>query len=99
MVTKLKTVHEEEYSDNTFTIGVLLNYSDAGDFKESLIYVFNNKTKIYIFFDTIIDAVDYLMWGQLCVVNRAYMEENDFDEYYDNAINGKFSAVLAWGSK
>ncbi len=93
MQTRIKTVHEEECSNNSRTIGVLLNYSLTDSWTDSLTYVYRNGT--YIFFNTFIDLVDYLFYGENKMV-RAYLSEADFDNYYDNIITGKFSEKLTW---
>ena len=55
---------------------------------------------MYIFFSTIIDMIDYLMYGEMqgkTKVRRAYMEEAEFDQYYDaDHINAKFTEILKW---
>ena len=113
MKTRIITIHEEEYSNNGKTIGVLLNYSinhDTEDwveslkayslnlntklYKESFIYIFHKNT--YIFFNTIVDMNEYLLYGDN-KVKRAYMEEEEFDELFDSEyINGMFSEFLVW---
>lgn len=93
MLTRIKTVHSEEYSDGSRTIGLLLNYSSTQEWSESLVYIYRNGT--YIFFEVIIDMIDYLLYGEK-KMKRAYMEEEEFDNYYDNNINGKFSDILKW---
>ncbi len=94
MKTKIKTAHEEEYSDNSRTLGILLNYSITGDWKDSLIYVY--REGMYIFFNTIIDMIDYLLYGDN-KVKRAYMDEESFDLYYDaEFIEGTFTEKLTW---
>jgi len=96
MKTKLKTAHEEAYSDNSKTLGVLINYSidtEQPDWKESFIYIFNNGT--YIFFDTITNMFNYLVGERK--IKRAYMSEDDFDLYYDtDFIDGQFNGLLVW---
>ncbi len=96
MRTQITTAHEEQYSDGSRTLGVLFNYSETVDFKESIIYIFHNGR--YIFFDTMIDMMNYLLYGDRDNnVKRAYMEEDDFDALYDaDYINGKFSERLTW---
>jgi len=94
MITYLKTIHEETYSDNSRTLGVLLNYNDDESFKESFVYIYRDKT--YIFFETIINMIDYLMYGEV-KMKRAYMEESEFDLLLDaENIDGKFSKKLKW---
>jgi hypothetical protein len=99
MDTKIKTVHEEAYSDKSRTLGVLLNTSiDFGkqqeDWKESFVYIY--KEGMYIFFDTMIDMLDYLLYGEN-KMKRAYMSEEEFDGYYDSHhIDGTFNEKLKW---
>jgi hypothetical protein len=100
MKTQLQSIHEETYSDGSKTLGVLLNYNEDQTFKESFTFIFNTEKKMYIFFSTIIDMIDYLMYGEMqgkTKVKRAYMEETVFDQHYDaHYINGKFTEVLIW---
>ena len=94
MRTRIKTVHEEEYSDKSRTLGVLLNYSSIEVWKDSLIYIYRDG--MYIFFNTMIDMIDYLLYADN-KIKRAYMDEETFDTYYDaESIDGKFSDVLKW---
>jgi hypothetical protein len=96
MKTQITSVHEEQYSDGSRTLGVLFNYSETVDFKESFIYIYHNGR--YIFFDTMIDMMNYLLYGNRNnSVKRAYMDEDEFDALYDaDYINGKFSEKLIW---
>jgi hypothetical protein len=100
MKTKLITLHEEQYTDGSKTLGVLINYSDSNnsttlfDFKESFTYIY--KEGMYIFFNTMIDLIDYLLYGEK-EMKRAYMEETVFDKYYGSIeIEGKFTDILTW---
>ncbi len=96
MKTKIRTIHEEDYTDKTKTLGILFNYiieSNVLERKESLIYIY--KEGMYIFFQTMIDAVDYLLYGEK-KMKRAYMEEVEFDKYYDIEIDGEFNDKLEW---
>lgn len=98
MKTKLKTIHEEQYSDKSKTLGVLLNYSYDEDYewKDSLLYVFNHERTMYTFFETIIDMIDYLLYGE-DKKKRAYMSEEIFDKYFDaEYIDGEFNEKLKW---
>lgn len=96
MKTLITTAHEEQYSDGSRTLGVLFNYSESVDFKESLIYIYHNSN--YIFFDTMIDMMNYLLYGDRDDdIKRAYMNEEEFDSYYDaDFIKGKFTEKLSW---
>jgi hypothetical protein len=94
MKTRIKTVHEEEYSDKSRTLGVLLNYSDVDQWKDSLVYIYRDG--MYIFFNTMVDMIDYLLYGE-SKMKRAYMPEEEFDNYYDtDFIEGKFTELLKW---
>jgi hypothetical protein len=94
MKTKIKTVHEEEYSDKSRTLGVLLNYADFDDWKDSYVYIYHDD--MYIFFNTMIDMIDYLLYGEQ-KMKRAYMNEEDFDKLYDaEFIDGTFTENLKW---
>jgi len=100
----IKTAHEESYSDSK-SLGVLINYktyenTDIVKKYDSLIYIYHNESDDpdngkYIFFDTIIDMNDYLLYGSK-KIKRAYMKEIDFDYYYDNGLNNPFTDVLNW---
>lgn len=100
MKTQLQSVHEETYSDGSKTLGILLNYNEDQTFKESFTFIFHSEKKMYIFFATIIDMMDYLLYGEMQGENRmkrAYMEESEFDQYYDaDYINRKFTEILMW---
>lgn len=94
MKTKLKSIHEEEYSDNSRSLGVILNYDINTDWKESFIFIYKND--VYVFFDCIIHMIDYLMYAEKSM-KRAYMEEKQFDEYFDaDFIDGSFRDKLNW---
>ena len=94
MKTRIQTAHEETYSDNTRTLGILTNYSNEDNFKESFAYIY--KSGMYIFFDTIIEMMDYLLYGE-SKMKRAYMEEVEFDKLFDSPyINGTFTEQLEW---
>jgi len=99
MKTRLKTAHEEQYSDGSKTLGVLFNYSfevEHDGWKESFIYIFNHEKNMYIFFNTMVDVFDYMLYGE-DKMKRAYMEEDEFDSYYDAPyIEGKFGDLLKW---
>ena len=93
--TYILTAHEEAYSDSTYTIGVLLNHNQNGDRVDSLVYLYRDTA--YIFFNTIIDMIDYLVFNDKRI-NRAYLIESEFDDYYDKTIDGKFADKLNWVS-
>jgi hypothetical protein len=99
MITHIKTVHEEQYSDGSKTLGILFNYSSEIEhqgWKESFIYIFNNEKAMYIFFNTMVDMFDYMLYGE-DKMKRAYMEEQEFDSYLDaEYIEGAFSEKLKW---
>ena len=94
MQTYIKSIHEEGYSDDSKTLGILLNSTEDEEFKESFVFIF--KEGVYIIFDTMIDMFDYLLYGE-GKMKRAYIEEDIFDSYYDAPyIEGKFTDLLEW---
>ena len=98
MKSKLMTAHEESYvhNDKTRIVGVLVNYSidPSSQYKNSLIYTY--KDNVYVFFNTIIDCVNYMLYGEHDIP-RAYMKEVVFDSFYDApAIDGGFTDMLEW---
>ena len=97
MKTYIKTAHEEEYSNSNkqyITLGVLLNYNENYERIDSLIYIYRND--MYIFFNTIMDMNEYLLYGD-SKMKRAYISEEDFDKFWDALhINGKFTEHLKW---
>ena len=97
MKTIITTAHEEEYSNKSKTLGVLLNLDLDGKRVDSLLYIYNKG--MYIFFNTIMDMNDYLLYGDT-KTKRAYISEEDYDLYYDtNSIDGLFSENLTWLTK
>ena len=93
MKTFIITAHEEQYSNNNRILGVLLNIDEDNKRVDSLIYIY--YMEMYIFFNTIIDMNDYLLYGET-KTKRAYLSEKDFDIYYDNGVDGLFSKILEW---
>jgi len=97
MKTVLKTIHEEKYPGDNKSIGIIINFSgeflDPNEFSESFVYIYNKG--IYIIFDTMIDMFDYLLNGDI-KTRRAYIEELEYDRYYDNPFEGKFGEKLEW---
>ena len=94
MNTIITTAHEEEYSNGSRTLGVLLNLDMKGKRIDSLIYIYHNE--MYIFFHTIMAMNEYLLYGD-GKIKRAYISEVDFDRHYDaKAIQGLFADNLTW---
>ena len=95
MKTKLKSVHNEEYSDKSKTLGVILNFSIGDEnWQDSLVFIYRDG--MYIFFTTMVDMIDYLLYGE-SKMKRAYMEEEEFDNFYDaEFIDGIFTEKLKW---
>jgi len=99
MKTFISTAHEEEDSNKSRIFGVLLNSDEDGKRVDSLIYVYRNNRKMYIFFNTIIDMNEFLLYGD-GKFQRAYISEDDFDQYWDAPhIDGKFTDHLVWTTK
>lgn len=101
MKNYIRTTHEEEYSTGTDktsrVIGILTDYNMDDNRINSFPYIFREDDIVgtYIFFDTMIDMIDYLLYGDK-KVKRAYMKEKDFDELYDNTIDNEFETYLKW---
>jgi hypothetical protein len=99
MRTKLKSAHEEQYSDGSKTLGIIFNYSlevENDGWKESFAFIFNHENNMYIFFDTMFDMFNYLLNG-VYNIRCAYMEEDEYDSYYDAPyIEDKFANILKW---
>jgi hypothetical protein len=96
MYTYITTTHEEQYSDGSRTLGMLSNYAindDKIDKINSFAYIY--RESMYIFFNTMVDMFDYLLYGE-DKMKRAYMTEEEFDTYYDNPIDGNFNEKLKW---
>lgn len=98
MKTIITTAHEEEYSNGSRTLGVLLNLDMNGKRVDSLLYIY--REGMYIFFHTILDMNDYTLYGDYGKTKRAYITEDDFDKFYDaKSIQGLFADNLEWVSK
>jgi hypothetical protein len=95
MKTKIKTVHEEQFDNKNIVVGILLNYSEEdNNWKDSFTYYYHDN--IYIFFNTIIELINYLLYGEKNM-KRAYMPEEIFDQYFDaEYIDGIFKNKLNW---
>lgn len=93
MLTKIRTIHEEQFSGSEKLIGVLHNFSSDEEFSDSFIYVYNRN--VYIFFNTIAEMIEYLLQGDKDI-KRAYMKEEVFDSLYDNEFEGIFEDKLSW---
>jgi hypothetical protein len=94
MKTFIRTAHEEEYSNKSRTLGVLLIVDKNFKRVDSLIYIY--REGMYIFFNTIMEMNDYLLYGET-KAKRAYISEEDFDKLYDAPyIDGNFIDHLTW---
>lgn len=101
MNTFITTTHEESFiaGDNKTnkTIGIMTNIDHDGKRIDSFPYIFREDDIIgtYIFFNTIIDMMDYHLYGDK-KVKRAYMKEDELDNLYDNNLNRVFNDYLKW---
>lgn len=94
MKTYIKTGHEEEYSNGNRTLGILVNTDQNNNRIDSLAYIYRDE--MYIFFDTMIDMMDYLLYGDR-KVKRAYISELDFDVLFDvEYLDTQFTEKLTW---
>lgn len=92
-LTRIRTTHEEEYSNNKKILGVLTNWDNNDTIIDSFTYIFHDD--IYIFFNTIVELNDYLLYSDT-KTKRAYMKEVVFDKLYDNSFVGTFDDQLVW---
>ena len=100
MESIIKTAHEETYSDGR-SLGILINYRpfiDNSNIDKINSYAYFIRDDMYVFFDTIVDMNDYILYGNPRV-KRAYMKEEEFDEYYDYGLDVPFEEVLNWIEK
>ena len=102
MITTIKSTHEEEYKDNK-RLGIVTNFNLKGERINSFPYIFNETPPaigLYIFFETIVEMIDYSLYGGL-KINRAYLKEDDFDKLYDKipGIEGVFNDYLIFNTK
>jgi len=101
MKTRIITAHEEQHTNvnginNVLKfVGIITNIDPNYNRIDSFCYIFNENNNNYIFFNTIIDLIDYMLYGDK-KVKRAYMKEKEFDEFYDNGIEGEFNDYLNW---
>ena len=93
MITRIKSIHEETYSDKSRILGVLYNYNLDNTYQNSFPYYY--KEGMYIFFETIIDMIDYILYGEK-KMKRAYLSEIDFDELYDSDLDDTFDKKIRW---
>ena len=106
MKSKLKTAHEEEIksNDKKYIIGVLTIFDEKYNRRlDSFVYYYNenntlNNEGLYIFFDSIMDLISFIFSGDK-KVKRAYMKESEYDQYYDNGVEGMFDDKLTWVNK
>jgi hypothetical protein len=97
MLTYIKTIHEEVIPDSDNIIGILLNsaYEDETYDSESFIYIYKKSTSMYIFFNTMVDMIDYYFYGnEKC--KRAYLKESLFDTLYSDPFEDRFTDHLEW---
>ena len=99
MKTYIKTVHEEHFTGNDQNvqkiIGVLINVNNNGKKLDSFLYIYNEDSEMYIIFNTFVDMIDYLLYGDR-KVKRAYIKEDKFDDFYDNGMENKLNDHLKW---
>jgi len=93
--TRIITIHtEREENKPNEEQGVILN-EDLDDNREDECFFYTYKDGTYIIFNTIDDMFKYYIGDK--DIKRAYMEEKDFDNFYDaDEIQGSFSEHLEW---
>lgn len=95
MKFKIKTIHEESRSseEDTYILGSLLQISDNNEY-ELYPYLYQKNNGSYIFFNLYLEAIDYFI-GEKTMV-RAYLTEEEFDNYYDNGLEISLADTLDW---
>jgi hypothetical protein len=95
MKTKIKTIHEESQPGSDLGVGVLYNYEVDGVWYDTLFFYY--KKDIYVFFNTITDLINHVLYGEKDTINSAYVKEELFDQLYDaNNIDGSFRDCIVW---
>lgn len=95
-MNKIKTVHEEYYHGNKNSISVVVVYDEAigiNSINETYILYFNNG--IYSVFETIDDCVAFVVYDEK-KIKYGYINEDDFDDLYDDGLHDKFSDHVEW---
>lgn len=93
--SKIQTIHEESMADSDNIIGILINEYDQELRPDSFIYIYKASTHMYIFFNTMVEMIDYYFYGNdRC--KRAYLKETTFDDMYGRILDGKFRDLLEW---
>lgn len=95
MKTFIKTIHEEYFNDdNKSSISILINYNgNYTDILDDFIVYFDNG--VYIFFETIFDCINFVTYD-MKTIKRGYIYEDDFDDFYDEGIDGVIRDKLNW---
>lgn len=95
-MNKIKTVHEEYYHNNKNSISIVVVYDEAigiNSINETYILYFNNG--IYSVFETIDDCVAFVVYDEK-KIKYGYINEDDFDELYDDGFDDNFSNHVEW---
>jgi len=95
--SKIITIHEESITDSENTIGILINEYEGALRPDSFIYIYKATTHMYIFFNTMVEMIDYYFYGN-DKAKRAYVKEATFDDMYGKILDEKFTDLLEWTS-
>lgn len=96
MTTHIREIHNEQFSDGRYTIGILLNEDDDRTWKETFAYVYEHERNMYTFYETIFDMLNFLLYRE-DKMKRAYMSDEEFEGFCDAPhIEGKFSDNFKW---
>lgn len=97
MKTKIKTLHEEYYNNIDKSISILINYNKDGFIENDILfsYILYYHNSVYIVFNTISDCIDFVIYGTENI-QRGYIEEEYFDEIYEEGIDGYFKDEIEW---
>lgn len=88
----IKTIHDE-YRDNGDVISILIELNNK---KIINTYILLFTHGIYCVFHTINDCYNYMV-HKINNENLGFLDEQEFDDYYDNGIkNGDFASKVNW---
>lgn len=94
MNSKIKTLFEEYLNNTKKSLSVLINYFND-DILDVKTYILFYDKGVYVVFNSIIDCMNFVLYGT-DEVYRGYIDEEEFDYLYDNGIDGKFEDKIMW---
>lgn len=93
MKNNIKTIHEEYYLDSNKSTSVSVLVTTYNN--EEKVYFLYFQNQIYTVFKTIFDCVKFVVSGSDSIM-RGYIDEDNFDELYDNGLEKSFEKYVEW---